>query len=154
MRLVVATTIPARAEQVREHVMTSRLMAHVSWPLTLFSPLSPSELPEEWGAGDYRVRMRSLWVVPLGEQTISISFPPGTNGEFVMRDNGHGQLVSRWDHVIRLRPSADGGATLYRDEVEVGAGPLTVPVWAWANCLYRWRQYRWRRLARRGFSYR
>lgn len=154
MRLVVATTLPAGAEQVREHVMTSRLMRHVSWPLTLFSPLSPPELPEVWDAGDYRVRMRSLWVVPLGEQTVSISFPTGANGEFIMRDNGHGQMVKRWDHVIRIGPSADGQATLYRDEVEVEAGPLTLPVWAWANFLFRWRQDRWRRLARRGFSYR
>ena len=154
MRLVVATTLPAGAEQVREHVMTSRLMRHVSWPLALFSPLSPPELPEVWDTGDYRVRMRSLWVVPLGEQIVSISFPTGANGEFMMRDNGHGQMVKRWDHVIRIVPSADGQATLYRDEVEVEAGPLTLPVWAWANFLFRWRQDRWRRLARRGFSYR
>jgi len=36
----------------------------------------------------------------------------------------------------------------YTDEIDIGAGALTPFVWAYAHLLYRYRQWRWRRLAR------
>ncbi len=119
----------------------------------MFTPVDPPALPARWQPGEYRVRMRALGRVPLGEQTIRISFPPTAGGEYLLRDDGSGRLVRRWDHLIRLRAAPDGRSTLYRDEVDIEAGPLTVPVWAFATVLYRWRQRRWRRLARRRFRY-
>jgi len=153
MRVTVTTTLPCTLEEAREQVMTSRLMRHVSWPLTMFTPVEPATLPAVWRPGDYVVRMRSLGVLPLGRQTISITLPPAGPGEVLVRDDGSGQLVRRWDHLITLRSSGDGTCTRYTDRVDVDAGPLTLPVWLWAHLLYRWRQLRWRRLARRGFRY-
>jgi hypothetical protein len=71
----------------------------------------------------------------------------------VLRDDGHGELVRRWDHRIRIRPGPDGRSTLYRDEIDIEAGALTPAVGLRAQGLYRGRQRRWRRLARRGFAY-
>lgn len=70
-----------------------------------------------------------------------------------MLDMVTGSSSRRWDHVIRIRAAADGRSTLYQDEIDIDAGLLTVPVWAQASVLYRWRQLRWRRLARRQFGY-
>jgi hypothetical protein len=153
MHVDVSTVVPAEPDRVRAEVMTPRLLRHVSWPLIIFTPVHPAELPPTWEAGDYRVRMRALWLVPLGEQTISISFPEAGVGEFVVRDDGSGRVARRWDHLIHIRATADGRSTLYRDRVRIEAGLLTVPVRAFANLLYRWRQLRWRRLARRRFRY-
>lgn len=152
MRVTATTTLPCTLDEAREQVLTPRLMEHVSWPLTMFAPLDPPALPATWEPGDYRVRMRALWVVPLGTQTISISLPPSsTPGRLLIRDNGSGQLVRRWDHLITMAATADGTQTRYTDQVDIDAGPLTIPVWAWAKLLYRWRQLRWRRLAARDF---
>jgi hypothetical protein len=153
MRVDVGTVVPADLSRVRAEVMTSRLLRYVSWPLIVFAPVDPAELPATWQPGEYRVRMRALGLVPLGEQTIRISIPPAAGGEHLLRDDGSGQLVRRWDHLIRLRAAPDGRGTLYRDEVEIEAGLLTPPVWVFATLLYRWRQRRWRRLARRRFRY-
>jgi hypothetical protein len=153
VRVDVGTVVPADLPRVTAEVMTSRLLRYVSWPLITFTPVEPAELPETWQPGEYRVRMRSLWLLPLGEQTIRISVPPAAEGEHLLRDDGSGQLARRWDHVIRLRAAPDGAGTLYRDEVDIEAGLLTLPVWAFASLLYRWRQRRWRRLARRRFRY-
>jgi hypothetical protein len=97
--------------------------------------------------------MRALGVVPIGEQTIAISFPlqEPAKGRYQLRDDGSGQLVRTWDHLITVEPadSAPGQRTprtRYIDQVDVDAGALTAPVWLWAHLLYRWRQRRWRRL--------
>jgi hypothetical protein len=149
VRVTVTTELACTVADARELVMRPQTMQLVSWPLTMFAAISPPALPERWSPGRYRVRLRSLWVIPLGEQTINISFPPGMEPNDVrIRDNGSGRLMRRWDHLIMMRPTGDGARTLYTDQVDVDAGVLTVPVWAWAAVLYRWRQYRWRRLVR------
>lgn len=153
MRVTVTMILPCTLDQARDQVLTSRLLEYVSWPLIMFTPLEPPALPATWEPGNYRVRMRSLWVIPLGGQTIAISFPPSSTGQVLVRDNGFGQLVRRWDHLITLDATADGIQTRYTDQVDIDAGLLTIPVWAYANLLYRWRQHRWHRLAARNFQY-
>jgi hypothetical protein len=156
VRVVITTELPISPPLAWELVQSPALMRHVSWPLTVFTPLDPPAWPRRWSPGQYRVRMRALGVLPIGEQTISISFPleePG-EGRYQVRDDGSGQLVRRWDHLITFEPGdtraiGHGKATRYTDQVDIEAGFLTVPVWLWANVLYRWRQRRWRRLVRR-----
>lgn len=154
MRVTVTTTLPCTRDQARDQVLTPRLMEYVSWPLIMFTPLDPSALPAIWEPGNYRVRMRSLWVIPLGSQTIAISFPPSSTGQVLIRDNGFGQFVRRWDHLMILdATTAEGIQPRYTDQVDIDAGVLTIPLWAGANLWYRWRQHRWRQLAARNFRY-
>jgi len=153
VRVTVTTTLPCTLDQARDQILTSRLMEHASWPLIMFTPLDPPALPAIWEPGNYRVQMRSLWVIPLGSQTIAVSFPPSSPGQVLVRDNGFGQLVRRWDHLITLDATTDGIQSRYTDQVDIDAGVLTIPVWAWANLWYRWRQHRMRRLAARNFHY-
>ena len=154
MRVTVTTTLPCTFDQARGQVLTSRLMEYVCWPLIMFTPLDPPALPAIWEPGNYRGRVRSLWVIPLGSQTIGISFPPSSPGQVLVRDNGFGQFVRRWDHLMTLdATTAEGIQPRYTDQVDIDAGVLTILVWVCANLLYRWRQHRWRRLAARNFRY-
>ena len=53
-----------------------------------------------------------------------------------------------WSH--RITVDDEGwGSTRYLDEIEIAAGVLTPFVWVYAQLFYRYRQWRWRRLARR-----
>ncbi|MGF1456028.1 MAG: hypothetical protein ACFB6R_11730 [Alphaproteobacteria bacterium] len=137
-------------ERAWDLVRSPVTLTWISAPLLTFRPLEPPRFPERWSAGRHRVSMAFLGVLPLGRQWIDISFPePGpdhTHGTRIVRDNGTGQLVKRWDHWIIMAPT-DDGATDYRDRVAIEAGLLTPFIWLFAQGFYRWRQRRWRRIA-------
>ena len=154
MRVTVTTELPCSVERAREEVFTSRLLTYVSWPLVDFTPLDPPALPPTWSPGNYLVAMRLLALIPLGKQTISISFPVAPPGRVLIRDNGSGQLMRRWDHLIAIEAGADPSRARYTDRVDIDAGRMTLVIWAWAHLLYRWRQHRWRQLAAGDFQYR
>lgn len=64
----------------------------------------------------------------------------------LLSNEGGGPLET-WNHRIRVEP-LPGDRTLYTDEIEIRAGALTLPVWIFAHLFYRYRQARWRGLAR------
>jgi hypothetical protein len=134
-------------EKVWAELQTSAVHREIIRPVMRFRSLDPAGAVERWApGGSYRFRCYLFGVIPLGKHTIFIErIDPGAR-EIQSRE--HGALVRRWDHLIRLRPTADG-RTLYLDEVEIGAGPLTPLMWAFAQWFYRHRQRRWRRIARR-----
>lgn len=59
-----------------------------------------------------------------------------------------GGVLRRWDHDIVVEPLG-GDRSRYTDRVLIDAGPATVPIAVFAWLFYRYRQSRWRRLARR-----
>jgi len=61
--------------------------------------------------------------------------------------NEGGGPIETWNHTLRVEPLPDGRSR-YTDEIEIQAGPLTPAVWVFAHVLYRYRQARWRGLAR------
>lgn len=154
MHVVVGTELACEPRAARREVVTTRLLRFVSAPLIAFEPIDGSSWPEIWRAGTHPMRMRLFGIIPFGEQVIEISFPEPTRpDEFLLRDDGSGTVARRWDHRISIRPASRSGWTRYEDHVDVEAGVLTLPVWLFAQVLYRWRQRRWRRLARRDFRY-
>jgi hypothetical protein len=153
MKVSRQTILDAPAERIIAEVSTSRLLRYVAWPMQSFAPIAPEMLPDVWSPGRYRVRMRSLGVLPTGWQDIVIEHPPADRpGRFHIRDNGSGQLVRRWDHLITIDRRPDG-RTDYRDEVDVDAGALTPLIAGYAAIFYAHRQRRWRRLVRNQFDY-
>jgi len=84
----------------------------------------------------------------VGRQVLGLSFPPADPPQRVLRDNGHGSMVRRWDHRIVLRP--DGGRTHYSDQVRLDAGWLTPIILPWARRFYAHRQRRWHLLIANG----
>ncbi|QIN85355.1 hypothetical protein GBA63_21810 (plasmid) [Rubrobacter tropicus] len=61
--------------------------------------------------------------------------------------NEHGGAVRTWNHRIKVEPVSEK-RYLYTDEVEIRAGALTPLIWLFAQLYYRYRQMRWRGLAR------
>jgi hypothetical protein len=151
MKMTLSTRLDCPLEKAWQEVRTARLLRYVARPLVAFVPVDPPVWPEEWRAGDYLTRMKFLGLLPLGKQWLCASFP-AVEGEYRVRDNGHGDLARKWDHLITLVPQADG-STFYTDRVEVEAGAWTPIVWLFAAIFYRHRQRRWRRLVRTEFDY-
>lgn len=151
VRVKLTTDLDVPAERAWAEVRTSRLLDHVAAPLQAFEPVEPPVLPDVWQEGRYLVRLRMFGVLPIGMQWIVISFPDASPERYQLRDNGHGSLVSTWDHLITIEPLA-ADRCRYTDEVEVRAGLLTPFVWAFARLFYAHRQRRWRRLVATRFA--
>ncbi|MDL1945130.1 MAG: hypothetical protein AB1509_00695 [Chloroflexota bacterium] len=151
MQVQISTILKSAPDRIWQEVQTSRLLQYISQPLLVFTPVSPSAFPETWGNGNYQVRMWLFGVLPLGTQWIVIRHIASSEG-YDLLDDGHGNLITRWQHLISLRPTP-GGFTLYTDTVNIDARWLTFGVWLFANIFYRYRQSRWRRLVRRNFNY-
>jgi hypothetical protein len=153
MKLKLQTRLNARADDVIAHVKTSRLLAYVASPLVVFSPIQPAQLPDVWETGKYLVGMKLFGIIPMRKQWINISFPNADETRvFQMLDDGEGDLVRRWRHLITIA-SAPDNCVEYTDEVDLNAGWLTLPVFAWAYIYYLYRQARWRRLVEGRFEY-
>ena len=122
MRVEISTLLDCPPERAWQEVHTSRLLRYVTHPLQAFIPIEPSELPIVWEEGKYLVGMRSFGFIPLGRQWINITMPTAdtTSGKhrYQLRDNGSGQIASKWDHIITLRETEDG-STHYTDTVEL-----------------------------------
>lgn len=156
MKTEFSTLLDAKPERVWEELQRPALLEYVSAPLVVFDPIEPESFPERWDEDEYRVAMLLFGVLPLGEQEIRISKVrvDDIDGEqfYQLRDDGVGQLVSVWDHLISVRETPDG-KTVYTDEIEVDAGALTPLVRLFAALFYRHRQRRWRKVVENDFSY-
>ena len=148
--LSISSRFNAPAERVIDEVKTPRLLRYVTRGMLDFVPIDPPEFPEIWEERRYEASMRWKGFLPVGRQIIGIEFPR-EDETFVVRDNGSGGLVSRWDHLIFVEPDGDG--CRYTDQLTIEAGALTEAVALFAGRFYRHRQGRWKRLIRNGFDY-
>ncbi len=142
MIVTVSTTLPIPAERACALALRPALLAHVLWPWLSVAPLA--ELPDRIGEGDtISARLRFLGVLPGWTHTLHIE-QIGPR-EIVSRE--YGGPVSAWNHRLTFEP-ASGDSCRYTDRVEVQAGALTAAVAVFAHLIYRYRQMRWRALAR------
>lgn len=89
-----------------------------------------------------------LWffhLVPAWEHEIRVDSVDEDRLE--VRTTERGGFVKAWKHLLKVEPII-GGRSLYTDEIEIDAGAFTPVVWAFAHLFYRYRQGRWRSLAR------
>ncbi len=95
-----------------------------------------------------RVHRGRLWLahaVPAWRHELNvIAVDPG-NRE--IHTNESGGLLRVWNHGLFVRPLSTD-TCVYTDEVELDAGWLSLPAWLVAHAVFRYRQARWRRLAR------
>ena len=150
-RVRFSVTLPAPAEWVAAQLQSTAVFRHITAPLLRFAP-SRGPWPAHWAPGALELRLSLFGLLPLGRQTAQISVSPGAaESDWPrLRDNGHGQLMRRWDHRITLQSLPDG-TTRYTDEVVLQARHLpwlmTPLSAAFAQLFYRHRQRRWRQLA-------
>lgn len=138
----VETRLDAPAEVVWATVQRYATLRHVMAGLIRFS----GKMPEHVNAND-RVEVR-LWffhLIPAWKHVIAIEQVSSVDRTIQSRERGG--FVRTWNHRITVEGTADG-ATHYVDEIEIEAGPWTPLVCAWAHLQYRYRQSRWRRLAK------
>lgn len=147
----VSTQLDANPDEVWDHVTRSALLHYVAKGFVSFRTDDPAGFPERWREGAYKTWMSLMGVVPIGWQTIRIEYPPMQGATRVLRDNGFGPLIKKWDHRIEVSPDAQGAR--YVDHVTIDAGLLTPLIVLFAHQFYRHRQRRWRHLVARGFDY-
>jgi hypothetical protein len=105
------------------------------------------EIPEDWGEGlTVRVRLFFFHVIPAWKHEIGIVRLDEAEREIYT--NERGGPVRRWNHRIKIDP-VSASRCHYTDEIEVHAGPLTPLTGASTHLIFRYRQRRWRKLARR-----
>ena len=142
--VTVSTALRADAETVWRALRSPQTFVHVAGAMARYPAAERRERP--FRTGDvlqgwtflFRVIPFSnhrLEVVEINDQTLTLETVEG------------GGLVRLWHHTITVTPSPDGTCR-YVDGIEIDAGPLTKLVVAYANVFYRYRQRRWRHLAR------
>jgi hypothetical protein len=145
MKVDVSTVLDCSVEKAWSEVQKSSLHQRVIRPLIRMVALPATPLPDRWEAKRVvRCDCYLFGFVPVGTQTIFIERIDHDRHEIQSRE--HSPLLKRWDHRVSIEP-LDIGRALYRDEIEIDAGWLTIVVWAWANWFYRHRQSKWRPLA-------
>lgn len=127
--------------------MKTRLLLYVTKPLIVFKPVKPGILPGVWSEGRYLVEMFVFGFIPFGKQWIVIT---KDENKYQIRDNGYGNLIRTWDHLISMQPTQDN-KTYYSDEVTIHAGFWTPFITLYALFFYWWRQKRWKKLAANQF---
>jgi ligand-binding SRPBCC domain-containing protein len=142
--VVVSTHLDAPPERVWELLQQPSTLVHVAAGLLRFS--GASELPARWEEGaQFSTRLWVAGIIPLPwRHHIRLV---GIDGERLrIESEESGGPVRTWNH--RILVSAEDHGTRYVDEVDIEAGWLTGVVALTARVLYRYRQARWRRLAR------
>jgi hypothetical protein len=155
MRVLLKITLDCPPDAAWLAIRSPRVLGEVSAPLTGFRSLEPGGFPDVWEGGDHRVAVTAFGMIPIGEQMISISYPPTPAGHpdvRMMRDSGgspEGTLaaITYWQHTLTVAP-APGGKTLYRDQLVFEAGPLTLLMWPMYWAFWQWRAIGMRRLAK------
>jgi len=170
MRVLLKLVLDCEPDAAWRAIRSPSVLNAVSAPLTTFESLEPYGFPTLWPEGDHPVRMRSAGGITIGDQVIGISFPevgsPGSgtrapissdsgsgsgSGVRLVRDSGRGlsgplALVTRWEHTMSVA-DAPGGRTLYRDQLVVEAGHLTLLLWPAYWAFWQWRAFGIKRLA-------
>jgi hypothetical protein len=104
MRVNISSTFQCKFSEAVKNVMLPSLLSYIAKPLVFFKPIKPNVFPKEWEEQDYLVRMYLFYFIPFGEQTIRIELLKSKEeGEFILRDNGFGTLIKKWDHWIFIK---------------------------------------------------
>lgn len=137
---------------VVEKIHLTRTLDFIASPLLIFKPTDPGKYPATWKNGTYQVQMKLFNFLPFGKQFIGIEkIKENDPDEFILRDNGKGEIIKRWDHWIFVE-KINSNTTIYKDRIDIKAGILTIFIWVFANLFFRWRQYRWKKLIKQNFK--
>jgi hypothetical protein len=150
MRVQLKLVLDAPPDTVWAALRSPAMLAEVAYPFFSFEPLSPRGLPRVWPEGEHPVRARVLWnTIPVGEQRIDLVYRERGDVRIVEDRGGpvSGPLaiITHWRHRMAVAPAPDG-RTLYRDRLDISAGPLTPLVWLGAWAFWQWRAFQLTRL--------
>lgn len=140
----VTTELDAPAQKVWELLKRKQTFLYVT--RGVMSIPDAKDWPEEQREGlKMRGRLRFFHLVPGWEHEICVDSVDEDRRE--VRTTERGGFVKAWNHLLKVEPFSEERSR-YTDEIEIDAGVLTPMVWAFAHLFYRYRQARWRSLAK------
>lgn len=146
----VATDLNAPADRVWQALRLPATFVHVCRGLFRFPSLEGRIDPivdGETGTG----WLLAFGVVPAYRHTIHVLRVDEAAG--TIETHEHGGVLRRWDHTLHVEPvPGDPHRSRYSDTVTIDAGRLTPLVARVGVGIYRYRQRRWRALARNHLS--
>jgi hypothetical protein len=143
-RVTVQSIFNLRPQDAWEKVQTPGLLAQISHPILQFSMPAGQALPEVFQEKKtLPLRLSGLGWIPLGKHSITIEAIDPLKREIVSHEQG--QIAQVWRHHISVVPYGKD-QSLYTDQVDLYAGPLTDAVAAFARLFYMYRQSRWQQL--------
>lgn len=150
MRIQLEFPVPATPDAAWAVLTSPESVARAYAPAIGMQP--ETTLPVRWRDGDsVVVRLSALGTVPAGRQLIEIH-TRRRGSTRILEDSGRPlsgplAIVTSWRHRMAVTPLPDG-TTLYRDRLDVSAGPATPVVWFGLWLVWRLRGVRIRSLMR------
>lgn len=142
--ITIATDLDAPADLVWAAVQTPQAFVHVTGGLLRYPPAERVDRP--WRVGDRLVGWTLLLgFIPFSRHRIDV-VEIDEDARRAVSDESGGPIQT-WRHVLTTTP-LDAQRCRYEDRIEIDAGSLTDVVAAFASVFYRYRQRRWRQLAR------
>ena len=140
----ITSELGAPADVVWAGVQTPHAFVHIANGMVRFPAASRLEGP--WEVGQTIVGWTFLLnVIPFSKHHLTVASIDHETRTVVSDE--HGGLLRSWYHSLHVEPLADGRCR-YTDTIDIDAGPLTPIVAGYALVFYRYRQWRWKRLAR------
>jgi ligand-binding SRPBCC domain-containing protein len=141
-RCQVTTILPAPAQTIWEAVKRPATLFHVTRGMLGFS--GKQNFPARWQIG--QSLQTRLWFFHLLPAPFVHKMQVAEVDEARRLIRSHETSpVYTWDHTIRVDEQND--TTRYTDSIDIQAGLFTWLIWLYANIFYRYRQWRWYKLA-------
>lgn len=143
--VTISTELPLDAKRAYELAQTAELFLYVTR-----GPMRFTGLPEDviFGLGaEFSARMWFFSVIPGWMHHGKVVDFDDSGPRYEIYTNEHGGPVTTWNHRLTFEELGEGRCR-YTDQVEVDAGPMTLGTVLFVQAFFRYRQWRWRELAR------
>ena len=145
MRTVtVHTRLDAPVDIIWHAVNTPHAFVHVARGMLRYP--AAERLDRPWQVGDHLEGWTFLFgVLPFSRHHLDVVSID--HDAHVLISDEHGGAIRTWRHELVVA-SIDDTSCRYTDRIDIDAGILTPMIVAFAHVFYRYRQRRWRELAR------
>ncbi len=144
MKATIRTELHCAAEKVWRNLLKRDTFLYITRGMLGFQ--GSERWPEGFREGmQLDTRLFLFHVIPGWRHTLRVIKVDDEQMELTSEEGGG--IVRQWDHRISVQ-SRSAARCQYTDEIEIHAGWLTAVIWIFAHVFYRYRQLRWRRLAR------
>lgn len=140
----IQTELPSSAEKVWEALLKRDTLLYITRGILGFR--GADQWPEVFQEGiEVETQLVFFHLVPGWKNRLRIVRIEKEKLKLASEEGGG--IIQQWNHRMLVeRKTAQ--RCQYTDEIEIRAGVLTVVIWAYAHVYYRYRQSRWRQLAK------
>lgn len=137
------TELPLPADTIWQAMQQPATFLYVVRGMLAFPALNRRTAPFQQGE-TYTGWLLLFHVVPLHRHTITVVAVDPQQRKVQTEERGG--LLRRWHHTLAVEPVTEATAR-YSDTIDIDAGPFTGLMYWSATALFRYRQWRWQRLA-------